>query len=418
MGATGAIDVVEAAYDLNGTETEWLSRVLAVARNDIDTGDGVYAFTSRESKPEPDLHAVPVFVSQDLNRGFAERLVELNREAPKAVYELMSKRLVMAGGLEGTVGKGPISAHFRALMKPTGISDGFSMFAQDGEYGSLTMSAPSRYAIEPPPRIRGIWRRVGLHAAAALRLRRKLAAKKTTLEAVVDPGGKVREAKEHVPRAALTAAVRAMDRARTKKVRANPNDALELWQGLVAGEWSLVEEWEGSGKRYLAAYRNQPALLDPRALVASERAVLRYVTLGASNKEIAFTLGLPLGTVSSAITSILRKLRMKNRVDLALLSDPSRLERIDIELEDAGAIGVLAIDTEPRGRDVVSALSVTEREVAALVMRGWSNARIAEHRDVSVKTVMNQVRSIYAKLGVASRSELTVRLSNRGPRSS
>lgn len=413
VGAKRAIDIVEAAYDLGGSETEWLSRVLEIARKDIDTGDGVYAFTGNEKENEPNLEAAPVFVAHDLHPGFAERLAELNRNAPRAVYEYLSKRLVTCGGLESTVGEGsPILDHFRALMKPTGIVDGFSMFAQDGELGSLTMSAPARRVIAPAPRIRGIWRRVGLHAAAALRLRRKLVAKATAVEAVLDASGKVHDAKADVPRDALKAAVRAMDRARTRKLRAMPEEALELWKGLVAGEWSLVEQWERDGKRFLAAYRNQPQLLDPRGLIASERAVLRYVTLGASNKDVAFALGLPLGTVSSAITSILRKLGMKRRVELALLSAPSRLDRLDVDLEDDGQLSVLAVDTGPVSDEK---LSPTEREVASFVVQGWSNQRIADQRGVSVKTIMNQVRGIFEKLNVASRSELTVRLSRPLP---
>src|SRR5690606_23029022 len=43
--ATRAVDIVDTAYRLDGTEAEWLAAVLACARPDLDIGCGVYAFT-------------------------------------------------------------------------------------------------------------------------------------------------------------------------------------------------------------------------------------------------------------------------------------------------------------------------------------------------------------------------------------
>ena len=51
-------------------------------------------------------------------------------------------------------------------------------------------------------------------------------------------------------------------------------------------------------------------------------------------------------------------------------------------------------------------LSAAELEVAAYVVRGFSNERIASERQVSVSTVANQLRSIYEKLGLTSRGQL------------
>lgn len=55
-------------------------------------------------------------------------------------------------------------------------------------------------------------------------------------------------------------------------------------------------------------------------------------------------------------------------------------------------------------------LSKAEAEVAALAVRGMSNAEIAEHRGVAVRTVANQMASILRKLNLGSRRELAVRL--------
>lgn len=406
--ALHAIDIVEAAYRLEGNETEWLDAVLARARPDLDTGCGVYAFTGNESVPNFD--ASPVFVQQDLDRAYGERLAEVNRAAPRALDDLLRTRLVTVGGLVETLGvDNAIVKSFRSVMKPIRIADGFSLFAKDAEGGSISLSAPSRSVVHVAPRVQGIWRRVGLHVASALRLRRKLAAQATIRDAVLDPSGKMHDAskgiaRDSTARAVLVRAVAAMEKARSGAVRGSPQQALALWQGLVAGEWSLVDHWETSGKRYLAAYRNRPEIRDPRALTPTECATLRYLALGATNKEISFALGLPDGTVSSAVTKVMKKLGVKRRVDLAVLADPSRMDRLDLGVVD-GEVGVLAVDTAPRG-SAAAALSNVEREVATYATRGWSNARIAAERRVSPRTIANQLRAVYEKLGITSRSRL------------
>jgi DNA-binding CsgD family transcriptional regulator len=51
-------------------------------------------------------------------------------------------------------------------------------------------------------------------------------------------------------------------------------------------------------------------------------------------------------------------------------------------------------------------LTGAELEVAAALIEGASNQRIAGARGFSVRTVANQVASIFRKLGVRSRGEL------------
>lgn len=58
-------------------------------------------------------------------------------------------------------------------------------------------------------------------------------------------------------------------------------------------------------------------------------------------------------------------------------------------------------------------LSAAEREVVRGLLRGESNAEIAEARGCAVRTVANQLRSIFRKLGVTSRAEVVQHC--RGP---
>ena len=58
-------------------------------------------------------------------------------------------------------------------------------------------------------------------------------------------------------------------------------------------------------------------------------------------------------------------------------------------------------------------LSPAECEVARLALDGRSNDEIARTRGTSARTVANQLRAIYRKVGVVTREELAVALIKR-----
>ena len=63
-------------------------------------------------------------------------------------------------------------------------------------------------------------------------------------------------------------------------------------------------------------------------------------------------------------------------------------------------------------RNAAALLSPSEREVAELAWQGHSNAAIARMRSTSIRTVENQIASIYRRLNLGSRREL-VHLASR-----
>jgi DNA-binding CsgD family transcriptional regulator len=70
----------------------------------------------------------------------------------------------------------------------------------------------------------------------------------------------------------------------------------------------------------------------------------------------------------------------------------------------------------PRGDDSPdTALTGRETEVAAAVASGLSNKQVAESLGISVRTVENHLRSIFAKLDVGSRTALAAKLRSNSP---
>lgn len=81
---------------------------------------------------------------------------------------------------------------------------------------------------------------------------------------------------------------------------------------------SGIQEWVKSGldalsRPYMGESGEQFMPLSPR-----EMEILRYVTLGNSNQEIAFMLGISHQTVKNHMTSILRKLDVQDRTQAAV----------------------------------------------------------------------------------------------------
>jgi DNA-binding CsgD family transcriptional regulator len=69
---------------------------------------------------------------------------------------------------------------------------------------------------------------------------------------------------------------------------------------------------------------------------------------------------------------------------------------------------------EPAGSFDDETLSAAERAVAELAARGLTNAEIARARQVTKRTVSNQLAVVYRKLGVSGRRELRAWFRGRG----
>ena len=140
-------------------------------------------------------------------------------------------------------------------------------------------------------------------------------------EALIDPSRfLVAEARGEAARgdasATLREAAQLVDKARGPLRRSDAREALQLWEGLVRGKWSLVDWFDAEGRRFLIARPNAPHIPDPRGLSEREARVAAYASLGDSSKVIAYRLGLSPSSVSRLLHSAMRKLGVTTRAQL------------------------------------------------------------------------------------------------------
>jgi DNA-binding NarL/FixJ family response regulator len=93
---------------------------------------------------------------------------------------------------------------------------------------------------------------------------------------------------------------------------------------------------------------------------------------------------------------------------LAKLSIPALRRPPGLRLEATAEHGTLVVSFPIPRADFDGLLSATETEIARSILAGLSNADIARRRGTAVRTIANQVASIFKKLRVRSRLELSV----------
>lgn len=103
-----------------------------------------------------------------------------------------------------------------------------------------------------------------------------------------------------------------------------------------------------------------------------------------------------LAGVLVAFAGLLRRSAPARRFDRAASAPPATLHTAEPDAR--------------RASSVLQRLTPREREVALLAARGMTNRQIAAELHLSVNTVSNHLKRVYAKLEVGSRAELSWRL--------
>ena len=90
----------------------------------------------------------------------------------------------------------------------------------------------------------------------------------------------------------LRTRARDIERARGAVSHEDNLEALELWQGLVSGRWSICDHFDTDGRRFLMVRENNPRFPSQPGLSQRETQLLELYGRGQSQKLIAYELGL------------------------------------------------------------------------------------------------------------------------------
>ncbi len=332
------IRVVEASYDLDAGETDWLQGIADGVQSVLQAEEAVLVYhfeildgggyrirtpvTSGDSSIDVEGRIRAMGALMERKRTGQLGLLE---RAKCHVYER-----VIRAGIDEPAWK-LVHSEYRRIgpewMYTLGapIADTFALMCHHvdglgvtGVFGGLKKKR--RFV----PAQRQMYQMLSAHIKAGYRLRQRLPQGARSVSApgggaVLDADARVvhaeGEATHRDARAELAEAAKRVDRARSRRL-GRGREALDIWQGLVDGTWSLVERFDSDGKRFMLAHRNPEDVTDPRGLTTMETRVVALTVRGYSDKLTAYHLGISTSTVSAHLSSAMTKLAVDSRVEL------------------------------------------------------------------------------------------------------
>jgi DNA-binding NarL/FixJ family response regulator len=382
------LELIDAAYRFDLDDDAALDGLLDVYARSVARGPLVALATRVE--PDGEVRYLSLRTRRESAARLAPMFVELTAAADGADLERL---LYSAPGPRSL--SSIVSHRLQHEAESGGLAELFGLNCPSRRGTSFALGTALAARRMPTERDRAYWGPVARQLAAAFRLRH--GATWRTPDAVIAGDGAVVHAAGDAPALLdrLRHAMLARERARSRR-------GVALWPELVAGRWTLADRFESDGRRYVIACRNEAAGPALRALSARQRAVLELVARGDSNKAIAIELGVSEPTVSRIVRDAFRRLGT-NLAEVVELIAATRRPAVD---------GVTLAELPPHRRatvDAIAVLSPGERAVVQLAIRGHSNAAIARARRSAPRTVINQLRASFEKLGVRSRRELVLR---------
>ncbi len=334
------LEAVEAVYHHQASAETWLEDLVRAAAPALDTGVGVHGIHVRFEDGTKRLGS-PVLIGgtaawheQWLDNWWRPVIEAVEPEALRGMLgfgAISSAQQIWDAAARGIP---TLDAHLRVLSEQGWAA----AFRREGSPGklfyvdSLNVCAltstgqgvalvANRQDVLRTAELRAARRRfarLAAHVATALRARETLGERAPTPEsgeAVLTPTGRVLHAEGAAQSADARASLRraALDLERARSARVAEEEALQLWHCLVDGRWTLLEDFESDGQRYLVAVPNAPRDSAPE-LSARESQVLAEVGRGLSNKEIAYSLGLAPSTVATLVARAAKKLGTQSRV--------------------------------------------------------------------------------------------------------
>jgi DNA-binding NarL/FixJ family response regulator len=139
-------------------------------------------------------------------------------------------------------------------------------------------------------------------------------------------------------------------------------------------------------------------------LTSGEFELASTVAVGFAVKQIAAESGLEWATARTMLYRALRKLGLRSCAQLPAfwhgLSGPVSSSRT----ADGGELVVF--ESRLDGQAHAMPLTSAEREVLQAVLLGYKSKQIALQRNTSVRTVANQLATLFQKFGASSKAEL------------
>jgi DNA-binding CsgD family transcriptional regulator len=314
------LSIIESAYQVDTPGDVWLRRLSAKVKPHLDQGFGMAAFEyfwPRGGSLQM-LQSLHIGIPPGLNEIYSKVFQTMDPQIRARPFE-------MGPCVSGSQMMGMRAEQFRAqphmkrFVQQFGMYDSIWITAAEPSGRGLGFHSGRAKIAWASPRQVSLWGKVAAHLSSAVRLRHRMEGHpaRPTPEAVLDPSGKLHDAegpaKAKSARERLRAAVRDIERGRGPLRRRDPGQALSDWKGLVAGRWTLIDQLERDGRRYIVARENAPRVPGPEALTERERQVVGFAKLGHSNKLIAYDLGIADSTVRVLIARAAFKLGVRTR---------------------------------------------------------------------------------------------------------
>lgn len=327
----GLVPVLEAFYALDRPDDEWLSQCLLALSRVAGRGHDYTAFFYDASDVDhprvgnpcrleplpPELVGVWGVFQSTLSPAFA-------RATFRSLYVGSTRKTAqnfMAPILEERERHGHGDIFYLNALDPSGIG---CVLLFSSRVPDFVLQRNDLALLE----------RMANHLSAACRCRRRLAGAiggfeddtraemsgTEAAEAIVDTRGRIVHAegaaKEEAAREQIRASAAAIASVRSRSHRGDGGKALEAWHPLTAARWTLVDQFESDGRRYLVARENQAVAPDLKTFSDRERQVVVHAALGQTNKEIAYMLGISDSTVRVLVARAAHRLGVRTRRDL------------------------------------------------------------------------------------------------------
>jgi DNA-binding NarL/FixJ family response regulator len=204
------------------------------------------------------------------------------------------------------------------------------------------------------------------------------------------------------------------------------------WRHLGAGRMAILDFYDRAGRRYLVLSRAQrrPLVTERQRLVIGYRAYCQTLATIADELQVS------VPTIANELSAGLRRLGLAYDTELPRIfgmglkllpkggnGRAARLSMSQLRSEVRRAPfsaprGIRAERAAHRGKPAVrvsfpvpkidwsESLTSAEKDVAGDILAGLPNGAIGKKRGSSVRTVVNQVASIFKKVGAHSRLEL------------